>query len=324
VDPRDPSIRWKFTGPAVSIPLCKVFSVRQYANNNHVTGERAALPKTFEAVLPHVQHMKNWSHGPVFAVDDTPGAWDPSDRRWVFHIPRFSAQHNTPDDLLYVAWLIERATEHFFTYILWRLAQLPPQPVPTWSEPTDAMAVGSSVEVLREDVQFFSKDGEPAGKYAVWSKPGETPMVWNCATRQRLPQVTASREAFEAFLHTLIPDIPCNNTTVKGAIRQCPTLADWIHAVRTARPGQVPTVPGFPPMEAPVAAAPVAAAPAVPRPIQIPAPEAGHAVPLGAQTPRAAKCIVCEDRVHYSPDPEFCATCNAYLVSMSAPAVEEA
>lgn len=51
--------------------------------------------------------------------------------------------------------------------------------------------------------------------------------------------------------------------------------------------------------------------------IMIPAPIAGYVTPLGAQTPRAAQCQLCDNKVHHTRDLELCGPCDEYLESMA-------
>jgi hypothetical protein len=113
----NPTIRWKCTLPEVSIPLTRVFSVRNHA--------KRFLPKTLERALPFAPYMTSGANSAVLIVDDSPSAWDQSVRNHVIPISPFQPLNNKPDHLLHVAWLIEQAAERYFNDMHSEIAKLP-------------------------------------------------------------------------------------------------------------------------------------------------------------------------------------------------------
>lgn len=254
VDPSNPSVRYKFTGKPVSIPLTRIFSVRQRARYCYVTGTCATVPKTFDRVLPFAQFMTSGANTAVLSVDDDPEAWDVKDRRHVIPISPFQPCNNSHEDLLHVVWLIEEAAKRYYNHIHHMLSQLSPSSVPTWSEPTAVVNEFTPITKVETDcVQFFNM-----GYYAVWSKPGEHPKVWNCANGLQLHQATESQTAFTQFLSSVTQDRKLDEGAKAMIKMACPNIADWVWAITNTPAGQEPTVAQHP--LAPVIAAPVAAA----------------------------------------------------------------
>lgn len=93
----------------VSIPLTRVFSVRNHA--------KRAAPKTFERALPFAPFMTQGAGCAVLIVDDDPGAWDVSVRHHVIPISPFQPLNNSHEHLLHVIHLIEQAGQQFFNNI---------------------------------------------------------------------------------------------------------------------------------------------------------------------------------------------------------------
>ena len=94
----------------VSIPLTRVFSVRNHA--------KRALPKTFERALPFAPFMTRGAGCAVLIVDDDPGAWDVSVRHHVIPISPFQPLNNSQEHLLHTVHLIEQASQDFHNNII--------------------------------------------------------------------------------------------------------------------------------------------------------------------------------------------------------------
>ena len=182
----------------VSIPLTRVFSVRNHA--------KRAAPKTFERALPFAQFMTTGAGCAVLAVDDDPGAWDVSVRHHVIPISPFQPLNNSHEHLFHVVWLIEQAAQRFFNNIHSDMAKLPEPALPAFpvvepvAKPTavsaDPMAVSAVGAVGAVGVAGATLGIEPLGNQSPSAHPGDDPHEFK-GTVEPVRQVTSSPGASE-------------------------------------------------------------------------------------------------------------------------------
>ena len=236
--------------PNVSIPLTRVFSVRNHA--------KYASKKTFERALPFSPFMPNGANCAVLAVDDDVGAWAPECRSNVIPISPFQPLNNSHEHLLSVVYLIEQAAERFFNDIHTDLNKLfdtpaadvtpidvtpvdvtpidvtpidvtPVDVTPVDVTPVDVIPAADvapaadvtpvdvtpvTTAVTEDHVEFFDM-----GRYAMLTNPHKPPVVVDYASGgDPIPNLSEDPDALQQFLKTVTMDHKCKKS-VKALVK---------------------------------------------------------------------------------------------------------